>query len=158
MDADGLIKLYRAGVLPHVITEFPSTVPTSVYEEVVIVGKARLHSDAEAIQSIIEGSVTIKATNSPLRPDLGLGAGESAILDLLPAADTFVVSDDRRFLTLLAMQATPFLTPAGLLVLLKRQGALTKEQADEALERLRPSIRPAAYWEARQDIQLRRRP
>ena len=48
---------------------------------------------------------------------------------------------------------TSFLTPADLLVVMARQGILTKVEAREALERLRPAIRLAAYWDARQDLE-----
>lgn len=40
-----------------------------------------------------------------------------------------------------------------MLVVLARRGILTRAEARGALERLRPAIRLAAYWEARQDLE-----
>jgi hypothetical protein len=86
---------------------------------------------------------------------LGLGAGERAILSLITEwPDAVVVSDDRRFLTVLAAQRAAFLTPADMLVVLARRGILTKVEAGDALERLRPAIRTKAYWDARMDLGL----
>lgn len=52
LEADGLIKLNRARVLHQVVEAFPCTIPEAVYHEVVIIGKARLHQDAEEIEQI----------------------------------------------------------------------------------------------------------
>ena len=85
---------------------------------------------------------------------MGLGAGERGVLALIPQlADAIVVSDDRRFLAVLSSQDTPFLTPASLLVVLARRGALNEAEARDALDRLRPMIRPVAYWDAQQDLE-----
>lgn len=155
MDADGLIKLYRAGVLDHVVRAFACTIPQGVYDEVVTKGKARLHQDAEAIDQIILDTVTILPVPGSRQPELGLGAGELGILSLIPQEqDAIVVSDDRRFLALLAAQGTDFLTPADMLVVLARRGILARAGAREALERLRPAIRLAAYWDAMQDLEF----
>ncbi len=64
-----------------------------------------------------------------------------------------VVSDDRRFLAVLTAQGTLFLTPADLLVVLALRGILTRGEAREALDHLRPMIRLAAYWDARRDLE-----
>jgi hypothetical protein len=153
LDADGLIKLNRAGVLSSVIEAFTCIVPSTVYHEVVTTGKARLHKDAEIIEEIIGNKVSIEPSRGGDAAGMGLGQGELAILNLLPEMpDAIVVSDDRRFLSVLADQAIRFLTPADVLVVLVHQGALTREAAEDALERLRPVIRTQAYWDARQDL------
>ena len=83
----------------------------------------------------------------------GLGAGELGIVSLLlQERDSIVVSDDRRFLARLATQGASFLTPADVLVVMARRGILTGRAAREALDRLRPAIRLAAYWDARKDL------
>lgn len=133
---------------------YPCTMPQAVHDEVVTQGKARLHQDAEAIEAIIAGAVTIVTTQEREQPETGLGAGEIGILDLLDQeTDPIVVSDNRRFLTLLSMRGIPFLTPADILVLLAKGGVLPRREAREALERLRPLIRVAAYHEAREDLE-----
>lgn len=155
LDADGLIKLHRAGVLAVALKTFDCVVPQAVYEEVVVRGRARLHDDAEAIEAILGGSsIVVARTESYLQQlEIGLGAGELGILSLLPGEqDAVIVSDDRRFLAVLKARGARFLTPADILPLLWRRAALTQAEAREALERLRPSIRLAAYWDARQDL------
>lgn len=153
LDADATIKLHRCGVLANLVGAFSCTMPQAVYDEVVTMGKARLHQDADSIERTIRGTVTVLPTVKRHEPALGLGAGELGILDLLAEeTDPLVVSDDRRFLTLLTAQRIPFLTPADMLVLLARRGVLNKTEANEALRRLRPLIRSAAYQDASQDL------
>lgn len=153
LDADGLIKLHRAGVLNLVAEAFTCTVPEAVFHEVVTRGKERLHQDAEEIERIISEVVEVARTEQE-QAEPGLGAGEMAVLVLsVQGQDAIVVSDDRRFLSLLSARGLPFLTPADLLAVLANQKALTRAEAREALEQLRPMIRAAAYWEAREDLE-----
>lgn len=155
LDADAIIKLQRSGVLAILVTAFPCTVPLAVYDEVVTRGRTRLYQDAEVIEGIISGTVIIASTPEHRQPELGLGAGEIGILDLLSGGQhDMVVSDDRHFLTVLSMGDIPFLTPADMLVVLARRGYLTEAEAREALERLRPMIRQAAYLETQQDLKF----
>ena len=51
IDADGLIKLNRAGVLSQVTASFACLVPRAVFDEVVTEGKARHYEDATAIEA-----------------------------------------------------------------------------------------------------------
>jgi hypothetical protein len=142
-------------VLAHVVRTFQCTIPQTVYDEVVINGKAHLHKDAEAIEAILADVISVHPVDGSEWWKLGLGAGEIGILALLPKLrDAIVVSDDRRFLAVLATQDTPFLTPTNILVILAHRGILTKEEARDALERLRPAIRLGAYWDARQELEI----
>jgi hypothetical protein len=107
----------------------------------------------EEIESIVIGLVEILPVQVRAEPDSGPGAGEFGINSLLSQEqDAILVSDDRRFLTQLASRGSAFLTPADLLVLMVRRGILTADAAREALDRLRPAIRQAAYWDARSDL------
>ena len=159
IDADGLIKLHRAGVLTVVVSVFSCVIPQTVHHEVVTVGKERLYQDAEAIEWILSDSVSILPVQVQEEPGLGLGAGELGLMSLLNSVrDAVVVSDDRRFLAELRARGVQFLTPAHVVVALARRGVLTGEEAREALDRLRPAIRSAAYWEARQDLEAEGEP
>jgi hypothetical protein len=125
----------------------------AVFDEVVTRGKARLHQDAEAIGAIINRSLELAPIRGPSEAALGLGSGESSILHLLSREqDVLVVSDDRRFLSVLAARSIPFLTPADMVLVLARRGVLTKAKAKDALERLRPLIRRSAYLEIQQKL------
>jgi hypothetical protein len=153
-DSDGLIKLNRAGVLGKVVEVFTCVIPSAVYREVVSEGKARRYRDAEAIEAILTNRVKIEPSGETVRFDLGLGSGESGVLYLLPDfPDSVVVSDDRRFLTVLSAQGTPYVTPADLVVALARRGSLSTGDARNALGRLEPAIRTKAYWDALTDLE-----
>lgn len=155
IDSDGLIKLHRAGILAQVVSTFYCAIPQAVFDEVITKGKQRLHQDADEIEAIISDRVSILPAQGRPQPERGLGAGELGILSLMTEdQDTVVVSDDRRFLVVLTMQGSEFLTPADVLVVLARRRVLTRDEARDALDRLRPVIRPAAYWETRQDLEF----
>ncbi len=81
-----------------------------------------------------------------LRWSTGLGKGECGALRLFcqESAD-FLVTDDRAFLNLLTRHRIPFLTPAELLIRLRKANSLTPEQAARAAERLRPFVRGDVY-------------
>jgi hypothetical protein len=136
-----------------VVEAFNCIVPLAVYNEVVTAGKVHRYPDAEAIEAALGGKAEIVRAEEGLEPGLGLGVGEMAILSLLPQArDAVIVSDDRRFLTVLGAEGISFLTPADLLVVMARRGMLTEIEAREALERLRPAIRTRAYWDTRAEL------
>ncbi|MGH2458586.1 MAG: hypothetical protein ACRDIY_06930 [Chloroflexota bacterium] len=154
IDADGLIKVHRAGILGDVLRVFSCAVPGPVFHEVVTRGKAYLHQDAEEIEVLLAGSAEIVPVHARTLPESGLGSGELAVLDLVSRdRDSVVMSDDRRFLSALATEGIPFLTPTDVLVIMARRRDLAPDQARDALERLRPAIREAAYWEARQNLE-----
>lgn len=149
-DADGLIKLNRAGVLRNACSAFTCLVPEAVYEEVVTQGKVRLYEDAEEIEQLLSGTVEVMRADVP-NSELTLGRGEQAVLAVaIQEQDVVVVSDDRRFLSLLTAREIPFLTPADLLVVMVRRGVILRNLAQLALERLRPLIRTSAYWETKE--------
>ena len=152
LDADGLIKLHRAGVLEILVQSFSCVVPTAVYDEAVTTGRARLYEDADKIDLIIGGLV--EPSGSPQTESAPtLGAGEVAVLATATAkGDAIVVSDDRRFLSHLGGAGIPFVTPADMILVLFRRGLLSRDDTMAALELLRPMIRPAAYWESREKI------
>jgi rRNA-processing protein FCF1 len=148
-DSDGLIKLNLAGVLQHVIQSFDCIVPQAVVDEVITRGRERGYQDVSEIEAVLAGAEIVPAgegANVPVR----LGLGELAILELVPSlSDAIIISDDRRFTNFLAAEGIPFLVTAGVLLTLVRRSVLSKEEAQEALERLKPLVRSTAYWEVR---------
>jgi rRNA-processing protein FCF1 len=148
-DSDALIKLNRAGVLDFAFAAFECVIPQAVIEEVVMAGRERGFEDVSDIEAAVAAAQIVPNDG---RPDIHprLGPGEQAILKLLPQMpDLIVVGDDRRFINFLAAQGIQFLLTAGVPLALVQKGSLTTQQAREALERLKPLIRPIAYWEAR---------
>ena len=153
LDADALIKLNFGAVLDRVVATFPCVVPQAVYAEVVIEGMARDYPDAKAIGDVLASGAGIAPDVRERRYDPTLGAGELAILNPLPTMeDATVVSDDRQFCGHLTRERIPFLSPVNLVVVLAKEGVLTGEEANQALDRLRPATRDSAYWQARNDI------
>ena len=159
LDADGLIKLERAGLLAQVAQAFSCVIPDVVYDEVVTQGKARMYPDAEAIEEVVRQFISVKSQGQPHQnpldeASLRLGAGEKAVLTLYSQEqEGVIVSDDRSFLSLLSRHNIPFLVPAALIVVMVRQGKLSYEAAKVALNRLRPWIREAVYHLATQDLE-----
>jgi rRNA-processing protein FCF1 len=159
LDADGLIKLYRAGVLAIVSETYRCVIPQAVHDEAVTQGEARFHPDAEAIERIVLAPVEILDT--PLRTEIvledaevRLGRRERALLSLFSKQhEDVIVSDDRYFLSLLTRHGIPFVTPATLIVLLVRPGVLQRERALRALARIRPLIREAVYEQATRNLE-----
>lgn len=162
-DADGLIKMAKAGILEAFAGRVEFLVGPQVYREAIEEGKARGYPDALDIERIL------KARAQPLRRPqkkgkrspadraieaLPLGAGEKETLRLYSRkrADA-VLSDDRGFLTSLEQRGIPYLTPAAALVLLAEQVAFSPEEARKALERLHPLIRKEQYEAARLDLE-----
>lgn len=159
LDADGLIKLERAGLLAQVAQTFSCVIPDAVYDEAVTQGKAKMYPDAEAIEEVVRQFISVKSQRQPHQhpldeASLRLGAGEKAVLTLyFQEQEGVIVSDDRSFLSLLSRHDIPFLVPAALIVVMVRQGKLSFEAAKLALNRLRPWIREAVYRLATQDLE-----
>jgi hypothetical protein len=156
LNADGIIKLNRVGVLKVAVESFECIVPMAVYHEVVTQGRARRYPDADAIEEALKGTPVTPPDYEHGRngATLSLGEGERAILGLLAGMPgSLVLTDDRRFINLLSAEGISFLTPADVLVMLARGGTLTSSEASGALDLLRPLIRTNAYWEARSDLE-----
>ncbi len=158
LDADALIKLYKAGVLAQVAGAFECVMPRRVYDEVVTIGRERNYPDADPIDRIISDGITVRDIDFPEQSVEGLDSGEMAILALLTYVPTIssrplIVSDDGTFLSYLAMMDLPRIAPALLIVEMAKQGVLTRESAMESMELLRPYIRYEHYNEAMIDLE-----
>ena len=164
-DADGLIKLAKAGILEAFARRVDLLVAPTVYREAVEEGKARGHPDAWEIEQVLRehgrilqpprgGRTRPQTPEAPAIEALPLGAGEREtwVVFVREKADA-VLSDDRGFLHALEAQGIPYLTPAAALVGLARQGTLSRSEALRALERLRPWIRREQYEAARRDLE-----
>jgi rRNA-processing protein FCF1 len=138
-------------MLSVLVNSYACGVPDTVYEEVVTKGRERMHRDADAIQHVLSAGVRILPC-VPASAAAAVGSGEAGVLAVLDR-EAVVVSDDRRFLALLARQGVPFLTPAQVIVLLASTGTITKAEALRALQNFRPAIRPAVYQAAHEQLE-----
>lgn len=161
IDADGLIKLGKSGILGALIGNHKILVPEAVYEEAVVRGKRELYEDAFELERLLEDEqVPIVRSRRESQADrllegvTALGAGERAALHLYVAegADA-VLSDDRVFLNFLGRNAVPFLTPANVIVGLVRARQFSCEEALEALEKLRGYVRAGVYERAKAELE-----
>jgi hypothetical protein len=113
------------------------------------------HADADAIDEILADGFQI-ITGGQMVSAPSLGEGEVSVLNILPQLeDAVIVSDDRRFLTMLVANGIRHLTPADVLVALTRERTLTESDALEALERMRSAIHPKVYQDARMKLEPR---
>lgn len=162
-DADGLIKMAKAGILEAFARQVELLVGPQIYYEAVEEGKARGYPDALEIERILKDHAQVlrptrrKQKRSPADraiDALPLGAGEKETLKVYSRqrADA-VLSDDRGFLNTLEAQGIPYLTPAVALVAMTQQAAISLQEAQQALERLRPLIREEQYEAARRDLE-----
>lgn len=161
IDADGLIKLGKSGILGALIRNHEVLVPEAVYEEAVVRGKRELYEDAFELEKILkDGKVSAISASSEPRVDqlldgvTTLGAGERAALHLYvtESADT-VLSDDRVFLNFLDRNLVSFVTPVNVIVGLVRARQFSYEEALEALEKLSGYVRAEVYEEAKAELE-----
>jgi rRNA-processing protein FCF1 len=139
MDSDCLIKLTKAGLKEKVCSAFQVAIPAAVWRETV--EQAAGLPDAERIQANVEASRIQVRSESKANEK-----GEEAVLAVyrLGGFDA-VATDDRRFIRHLRTLGVPFAVPSGLVVAMLAQKTLGKEEAQVALEALRPHISEEQY-------------
>ena len=157
-DADGLIKMQKAGLLHLLVQHAEVHIGPEVFREAVIKGKARGYPDAVALEQLLQPHWPQPAP--PMHPHAvqmlqgtRLGPGETETLHLyMQARGDAIVSDDRAFVMLLLTHHLPVLTPAAVVVALCAWELVTVPHARQALECLRPLIRAEQYQAAQADL------
>jgi hypothetical protein len=157
-DADGLIKLQKAGLLALLVQHAEVLIGPEVFREAVTEGTARGYPDAAALAQVLHAHRIPPAP--PRHPyavqvlqGTRLGPGETETLHLyLQARGDAIVSDDRAFVTLLLTHQIPVLPPAAVVVALCDWGVVSVAHARQALERLRPLIRAEQSHAAQADL------
>lgn len=148
LDADGLIKLAKSGLLPDIAIRSRLLVPEEVFQEVVVEGEKKLHEDAFTIDALIQKKAVRVAKTAAVAEE-GVSHGEAAVLRLWKETkNSIIVSDDRRFLSELAAANIPFIVPARLIAAFVQQGSISKPKGREALMRIRSIIREDVYQKA----------
>jgi predicted nucleic acid-binding protein len=150
LDADAIIKLNRAGLLALLVRAYECLITQAVYDEVVTTGRAEGYVDADSIDRILENSTRVTADGEP---EESLGHGEQSILLAHRSrSDVVVVTDDQRFRSVLIRRGFPELPPAGVIVLLVREGWLDLTGGFKALDAMRSLVRTSSYIEARAQL------
>lgn len=161
LDADGLIKLGKIGLLALLAKEFNCIISTKVFEEAVKEGKKGLYQDAFIIEEYINQGIiqVVPAKKDPQAQRIlakveSLGEGEKSSLHLFYSQKAeAVVSDDATFLNLLDKNNIPFLTPANLISGLVEAGRLSKKEGLRLLEELKPFIKDSVYELVKKQIE-----
>ena len=144
-DADGLIKLNRAGILLTVAKAFRCLVPSEVYKEAVTDGLAMHHPDAIEIDEIVSAEMEIWSEQLATAGSI-FGSGETAAMNLFPLLEdrvAHIVSDDKAFVRYLTQIGYPCIVPSDLIVRMVKVTLVTKQEALDALNKLRDSIQPS---------------
>jgi len=145
-DADGLIKLVKAGIFP---IKHKCMISEQVYAETVIEGKKNLHTDAFKIEQLVcEAAILVKKTRQAAEfPDLG--KGELSTLDLCKRENaSAIISDDRRFLRLLEEQKIPFIIPTEFIAALVHAKYVPRKAGIEALQKIKEFVKDENYESA----------
>lgn len=152
LDADGAIKLSKAGMLETLAEHSKCIMPQQVYDE-VMKGKEKMREDTFAIEMLVSNK-KLKVVDVNIKEvQENLGLGEKAAL---AAFNTYkveaIVSDDRKFLNKLEAKGVSFTTPANLIVMLVANKKLTKEKGLRALNKIKNSIRDDVYNKAKEAL------
>lgn len=159
-DSDGLIKLTKAGCLQKLLEHFTCSITREVYEETALKGMERLYDDAFQIEELIKnGRLNVeKAKNNKKAQQIlkysGVGKGEASSLHLFFNTNAVaIVSDDRAFLNLLEQNNLPFITPADLIIKLYELKLLSKNEAMDALNKIKPYVSKNSYNNAKANLE-----
>ncbi len=152
-DSDGLLKIHKAGFLNVVTQVYVCSLPEEVFREIAVAARQTHAEETKVFEELIRAGRLHRrslARSAQAERLLGLsqalGPGERGALRLFfrEKADV-IISDDRAFLNVLVRNRVPFMTPASLLIDLRRAGRIARQEAQAAAERLRPYIRRQVY-------------
>jgi len=159
-DSDGLIKLTKAECLQILLEHFTCSITKEVYEETAIKGMERLYDDAFQIEELVKkGMLNVeKMKNNKQAQQIlkssGVGRGEASSLHLYFNTNArAIISDDRIFLNLLEQNNIPFITPADLIIRLIELNLISKDEAVEALNKLKPYVSKKNYNNAKENLE-----
>ncbi|MBI2564714.1 hypothetical protein HYV79_01860 [Candidatus Woesearchaeota archaeon] len=151
-DADGAIKLARAGVLHKVVAFVSCFMPEQVYAE-IMKGKEKMYEDAFIIEGLVENKKVKVVKVTPMESE-GLGQGERSVLVYVAKSEIdAVISDDRKFLSILESKHIPYIVPTDIIAVMAITKNLTKVQAHEALDALQPFVSESNYKAAKEVIE-----
>ena len=157
LDADGLIKTYKAGFLLQLTKAYVCLLPEEVYQEAVVAARIGHADQARALQDLIAAgrlvrrpSARSRVADRILRGWHSLGRGESGAVRLFFQEKAGALhTDDRAFVNFLALHRIPFLTLSEALLNLHAANRLSHQEAERAAEQLHPLIRRSVYEDLR---------
>ena len=151
LDADAVIKLARAEVLGSLTDGARCYLSQQVYDE-VLKGKEKMYEDAFVAEALCtQRKIKVQEVSTEAKAGLGIGEWSSKQLFHTIKADA-IVSDDRKFLSLLEREGVSFMVSTDCIVLLGLSQSLTKSEALLALEKIKPLVRQEQYRAATQKL------
>ena len=152
LDADGLIKLTKAGVIEELAKYRKCVITEEVFSESVKKGKERFYEDAFVIEKLINRKLL--ALEKIKFAEIGnLGKGEASTLALYKKKKgDAIITDDRKFLSVLEEQNIPFMVPIDVITVLLKKRKITRKMASEALEKIKFLTREELYIKAKSEI------
>lgn len=152
LDADGAIKLAKAGLLDALAKSSVCIMPQEVYKE-VLKGKESMFEDAFTVEALVsaEAIKVPKHAYACTFPDLGAGENAAAAVFKAEKADA-IISDDLKFLKNLQSEHIQFITPADAIIWLSKKRKLTKAEGLNALKLMKKIIRKEAYERAKSSL------
>jgi len=141
-----LIKLTKVGILSKFIQHIECHIPEQVYYETVKQGKKSFYGDAEEIEQAV-GNKKIKVHKITIKTRPGFGKGEIATKHLAEKINAHaIMSDDAKFLKSVCNHTTLLSTHA--IILLWIGKLITKKEAVEYIEKIKPMVTKKAYENA----------
>jgi len=164
LDADGLIKLSKIGLVPLLAKSYSCIITKEVFKETVEKGKKHFYEDAFILEDYVNRGIVKVVAAKPvfkakklLQEVHSLGEGEKSTLCLFYTQNALaIVSDDVAFLNLLNRHNIPYLTPANLILRLVELKKISKQEGLTALKKLRPYIRSSIYKLVKKELEVKR--
>ena len=152
LDADAAIKLTKASLIEKAAGQTKLFMSQQVYQE-ILKGKEKLYEDAFYIESLVNNKkITVHRTNADQFE--GLGTGECSALKLFKEIKgDAIISDDRKFLSLLEKESIPFIIVTDFIVFLVIKKAISKEEGLSALNKIHFLVREENYQAAKREIE-----
>lgn len=144
LDADAAIKLSKAQVLDALASFAKCVVTKQIYQE-ILKGKDKMYEDAFDIETLVnKGKITVQDIKAGQIEGLGIGEC-SALAIFQKLKGDAIVSDDRKFLSVLEAQRVPFVIPTDVIPMLFTKKRISKNEAMNALDRIRKLVREENY-------------
>ena len=127
------------------------SITKQVYHE-ILKGKEKLYEDAFDIERIV-GKGRLAISEAKVEEVEGLGIGECSVLSMFQKTKgDAIISDDRKFLSILESRNIPFVIQTDIIVMLAIKKCVSKSEAMKALDRIRQLVREESYDAAKRSI------
>ncbi len=148
LDSDALIKITKSNLLNIFTKEYTCLITQEVYNECVVKGKDRAYEDAFIIEEAIKNK-QVKIKKVKVSKD---ATGELSSLELVKKERGVIVSDDRKFISVLEEQEIRFLVPTDIINLLYQSKKIDKKTALKSLDKIKDIITEHDYKYTKENL------